>query len=146
MVASVSRYFGHPFKGYQVVTQGNPLSPTILNVVVDAIILHWVTVLTPIESVMGVLGLTGIDLMGYFYSDDGLVALTQPERLHRAFYFLTGLFGRFGLRKNTENTASMVCQPCHAPGVMLTESYKRRMTGIGPTFRKQHRRRVECPE
>ena len=40
----------------------------------------------------------------------------------------------------------MVCQQCHSPGVMLEESYKRKTTGIGPTFQERQRRRVDYPE
>ena len=43
MVARVGRYYGTPFKGPQGVTQGGPLSPTIFNMVVDAVINNWVT-------------------------------------------------------------------------------------------------------
>ena len=58
MVAKAGGYFGRLFKGYQGVTQGNPLSHNILNMVVGAIILHWVTVVTPSEEGTGGLGLT----------------------------------------------------------------------------------------
>ena len=44
MVSQTGRYYGAPFKGYQGVTKGDPLSPTILNMVVDALIQKWVTV------------------------------------------------------------------------------------------------------
>ena len=40
MVASAGGYYGDAFKGARVVTQGNPLSPTIFNVVVDAVVRH----------------------------------------------------------------------------------------------------------
>ena len=40
MVAKDGGYFGRPFKGYQGVTQGDPLYPTIFNVFVDAVIRH----------------------------------------------------------------------------------------------------------
>ena len=71
------------FKDYQGFTQGDPLSPTIFNVVVGAIIRHWVTLVTPSEEVTGVLGMTIITLATYFYADGSLVASTQPERLPR---------------------------------------------------------------
>ena len=77
MVAKDGRYFRRPFKGYRSVTQGNPLLPTIFNVVVDAVMLHWVTAVTSTEVGTGVHGLTIIDLAAYFYADDGLVASTQ---------------------------------------------------------------------
>ena len=41
MVARAGEYFGTGFKGARGVTQGDPLSPTILNVVVDAVVRHW---------------------------------------------------------------------------------------------------------
>ena len=40
-MARVGEYYGAPLYGEQGVTQGYPLSPTILNVVVDAVVRHW---------------------------------------------------------------------------------------------------------
>ena len=40
MVARAGRYFGRLFKGCHGVTQGNPFSTKIFNVVVDAFIRH----------------------------------------------------------------------------------------------------------
>ena len=41
MVARAGGYYGAAFKGERGVTQGAPLSPTIFNVVVDAVVRHW---------------------------------------------------------------------------------------------------------
>ena len=38
MVARAGGYYGTAFRGERVMTQGDPLSPTIFNVVVDAVI------------------------------------------------------------------------------------------------------------
>ena len=43
MVARVGGYYGYAFKGSRGVTQVEPLSPTIFNVVVDAVVRHWAT-------------------------------------------------------------------------------------------------------
>ena len=43
MVARAGGYYGLPFKGYHKVTQGYPLSFTLFNLVVDAVILQWGT-------------------------------------------------------------------------------------------------------
>ena len=40
MVARAGGYYGEAFKGYRGVTQGDPLSPTIFNVVVYAVVRH----------------------------------------------------------------------------------------------------------
>ena len=122
MVAKAGRYFRHPFKGYRGVMQGDPLSSMIFNMVVDAVICHWVTVVMPTEAGRGGIGQTIIDLEAYFYADDGIVALNQPERLWRAYDVLTGLFDRVGLKTNTAKMVSMVRQSCHAPGGMLEEA------------------------
>ena len=42
MVARVGNYYGTLFKGHRWVTQGDPLSPTIFNIVVDEVIRHWI--------------------------------------------------------------------------------------------------------
>ena len=42
MVARAGGYYGTAFRGERGVTQGDPLSPTIFNVVVDAVVWHWV--------------------------------------------------------------------------------------------------------
>ena len=45
MVAKAGGYYGVEFKGARGVTQGDSLYPTIFNVVVDAVVRHWVTVM-----------------------------------------------------------------------------------------------------
>ena len=42
MVARAGGYYRTDFRGERGVTQGDPLSPTLLNVVVDAVVGHWV--------------------------------------------------------------------------------------------------------
>ena len=41
MVVRAGQNYGTGFKGEHGVTQGDPLSPTIFNVVVDAVVRHW---------------------------------------------------------------------------------------------------------
>ena len=41
MAARSGGYYGTAFKGDRGVTQGDPLSPTLFNVVVDAVVRHW---------------------------------------------------------------------------------------------------------
>ena len=76
----------------------------------------------PTEDGTGGPGLIIIDQAAYFYDGNGLVLLTQPERVQRAFDILAGLFDWVGLRTNTAKTVGMVCQPCHAPGGMSEEA------------------------
>ena len=45
MVARAGGYYREAFKAARGVRQGNPLSPTIFNVVMDFLVRHWVTML-----------------------------------------------------------------------------------------------------
>ena len=42
VVARSGGHYGSAFQGFRGVTQGDLLSPTIFNVVVDAVVRHWV--------------------------------------------------------------------------------------------------------
>ena len=44
MLSRSGHYYGAPFTGSMGFTQGNLIPPTIFNMVVDAFIHHWVTV------------------------------------------------------------------------------------------------------
>ena len=141
MVARSGGYFWLPCKGDYGVTQGDPLYPTIFNVVMDVIICHCVAVVAPTEDGMEGLVISIQELASYFYASNGLFALTHPERLQRTVYVLVGLFNRFGLRTNARKMVSMAFQPCHAPGQISSESYGWQMTGTGPSFQERQRRR-----
>ena len=84
--------------------------------------------------------------MAYLYVNDGLIVLTQPEKIKSEFDVLTCLFDRVGLRMNTKKMVSMSFQPCYDPGQMSSEAYKRRTTRTGPTFQYQQRRKVYFPD
>ena len=45
MVAREGGYYWLDFQGFREVKKGDLLSPTILNVVVDAVVRHWVEVI-----------------------------------------------------------------------------------------------------
>ena len=97
-------------------TQGDTLSPTIFNVVVDAVVRHWVTGVIADAEERGELGKEGRHQTEMFYTYDGMVASSDLRWLQGAFNTLVGLFGRVGLRKNVGKIVSMVCHPCQAAG------------------------------
>ena len=59
MVARAGGYYGTAFWGEIGVTQGDPLSPTIFNVVVDAVVRHWVQGVVEESEARGELGQLG---------------------------------------------------------------------------------------
>ena len=80
MVACTGGYFGTLFKGYYGVTHVDPLSPTIFDVVVDAFLWHWVTVVEsteeavdPITADTEVFVRDVQSLAAYFYADNRII-------------------------------------------------------------------------
>ena len=82
-------------------TQGDPLSPIIFNVVVDAVFRHWVTLAVKEAEKWGERGREGRHQAALFYADGGMVASSDPCWIQWAFTNLVGLFDRVGLNTNT---------------------------------------------
>ena len=95
-------------------TQGDPLSPTIFNVVVDAVVRHWVNGIVEEAESRGETEREGQHQAALFYADDGIVVSSDPAWLQGAFTALVGLFDRVGLLTNSGKTVSMVCHPFQA--------------------------------
>ena len=127
-------------------TQGYPLSPTILNVVVDAVVRHWVQGVVEEAEAQGELGQEGRHQAELFYADDGMVASSDPAWIQGAFNALVGLFDRVVLQKNVRKTVRMVCHPFQAAGNITKAAYRRRLMGEGNSYRERQRDRVECEE
>ena len=146
MLARAGGYYGRAFKGEFLVTQGNPLSPIIFNVVLDAVVRHWVTrVVVGVEE-RGKLGKEGRHQAALFYAEDGMVASSDPRWLQGAFNTLVGLFDRLGLGTNFGKTVGMVCQPYQTADNLLEAAYGRRVTVEGPTYRERLKGQVSCRE
>merc|ERR1712086_1230862 len=62
-----ARYYGRVFKAKRGVTQGGPLSPTIFNLMLDAVVKVW---LMELEGKMDFQDVHR--LLAVFYADDGL--------------------------------------------------------------------------
>ena len=139
MVARAGRYYGKGFKGERGVTQGDPLSPTIFNVVVDAVVRHWLQLATREAERRGERGRKGRHQAALFYTDDGMLASSDPWWLQSAFTILVVFFDGVGLKTNQRKTVSMTCRPCSTPGNRSEASYTHTMTGAGPTPRERKR-------
>ena len=53
MVTRSGGHYMNLFKGFRGVTQGDPLSPSLFNVVVDAVVRHWVEEMVEIAGGKG---------------------------------------------------------------------------------------------
>ena len=84
--------------------------------VVDAVVRHWVTMALDEAEKRGKRGYEGRHQVALFYTDDVMVASSNPCWLQWAFNALVSLFERVGLQKNVGKRVSMVCRPCQAAG------------------------------
>ena len=147
MVARTGGYYGTAFQGFRGVTQGDPLSPTILNVVVDTVVQHWVAVVVERSGVQDGHGWEGRHQIALLYIDDGMVVSSDPGCLQGSFNTLLGLFCQVGLQTNVRKMVRMVCCTCQAAGTQSEAEYKQCMTGAGLAYRwRRQRFRVQCSE
>ena len=72
-------YYGEEFKGARGVTQGDPLSPTIFNVVVDAVVRHWVTMALDEAEKRGERESEARHQASLFYAEDIMVTSSDPR-------------------------------------------------------------------
>ena len=78
-------------------TQGDPLSPTIFNVVVDVVVRHWVKVVLDEAEKRRERGDEVRHQAALFYADNGMVASSDPRWLEGDFDALVSLFKWVGL-------------------------------------------------
>ena len=107
LVCKASSCYGELFKARRGVTQGGPVSPTIFNLMVDAVIREWERLLLLKGTPLGQVRV----LVSIFYADDGLIASQHQEDLQTAVDLLTGLFDYVGLQTNTKKTEVMAFLP-----------------------------------
>ena len=126
--------------------QGDPLYPTIFNVVADAVVRHWVHGVVKEADARGDIRREGRHQAALSYADNGMVASSYSTWLQGAFNALVGLFDRVGLQTNVGKTVSMVCHPCQVAGNITQTAYRRRLTGEERSYRDGQWDRVECEE
>ena len=125
---------------------GDPIYPAIFNVVVYAVVQHWVSVMVEVAEEQDGHGQEGRNQNYLFCVDNGMIASSDPLWLQGDFSTLVGLFNRVGLKTNVGKTVEMVYHPCQAAGTPLEAAYGRRMTGEGPLYRESQRGQSQCKE
>ena len=108
IVAKAGDYYRSAFQLSRGVTQGEPLSPTILNVVMDAVVRHWVAVMAKGADKRSGYVQEVRHKNSLFYEDDGMVASSYPRWLQGALSTPAGMFDRVGLKTNVGRTVVMV--------------------------------------
>jgi Reverse transcriptase (RNA-dependent DNA polymerase) len=122
-------------------TQGSLLSPTIFNIQIDAVVRHWLHLITQDDNVVQY----GMGNLA-FYADDGLLGATNAEWLGSSFNILVDLFTRIGLHTNYSKTVLMACHPKLPHTNTSNTAYHQRLTGTGPTYNERKQEYVNCPD
>ena len=113
IVLRKASYHGPVFEASRGVTQGGLFSPFEFNIVLDAVIRHWLTLVITADGRVAQTGLGPLvaDKLAAFYADDGLITATDNDWLQGALDVLVNLFRRCGLQTNVNKTKLMTCFP-----------------------------------
>jgi hypothetical protein len=139
VVARQQGYHGEPFRSERGTTQGDIISPTIFNVVVDAVIRTW-------HHKLETHGIADM-VKAVFYADDGHFYSTNADALQLATDLIVELFECMGLQTNPTKTKIMICAPQPHSTRICTPVYKRRMAGTretNNTYSARKRQHIEC--
>ena len=128
-------------KGYQIphfkviwgTTQGGIISPTLIDLIVNNVVIYWLalTVEDQLVAHKG-LGLAIGRCLRLFYSDDGVVGLRYLEWLQGALNLLIGIFRRYKLVMNVESSKAMAYQMGTLSSGMSEEAVVNRRGGNVP--------------
>jgi hypothetical protein len=137
VVARQQGYYSKPFRSERGTTQGDIASPTIFNILVDAVVREWYHQLRS----------EGIDdvVRAIFYADDGHIYSSDADALQKAADLIVDIFERVGLKANPTKTKAMICAPNPSVIRISSPAYQRRMNDpTAPTHRERKRLPVEC--
>ena len=98
VLAQAGKYYGATFQGLRERTHGYPLSPTIFNMVLDAVICCWFMLVLVEEAVPDGFGWAVQWPEALFYVDDGLLASPRPFWIQLTLDILMGMFDRLAFR------------------------------------------------
>jgi Reverse transcriptase (RNA-dependent DNA polymerase) len=125
-------FYGNPIKSDRGVTQGDPLSPILFNILIDAIV----------RETKRIHGHHASNII--FYADDGLITGTDPVQLQNYLNTMTTLFLKVGLQINSDKTKIMIARP-HIPNHrMCSPVFHRRFGGDAPAYADFIKQQVIC--
>ena len=106
------------------VTQGDPESPIIFNIVVDAVVWEVLDVVCIPKEAQRAMGWAAEERNLVFYVDDGRIAGRDHEWLQDALTVTVAMFRRMGLEDNLNKTNTVVCTSRFIWGEWVETAYK----------------------
>jgi Reverse transcriptase (RNA-dependent DNA polymerase) len=125
-------FFGKPLKSNRGVTQGDPLSQVLLNIMIDAVVRQTKHILgTEYNSII-------------FYADDGLITGNNKEQLQRFLDTMIQLLANLGLKINPEKTKILVGHPSIINHRIASPVFNRRFGGNEVLYAEYCTQQVTC--
>ena len=138
--------FGRMLRTERRVTQEDPVSLKIFNIVVDAVVRAvMLEVCGPQEANNG-FGWAAGEHNFVLFADYGQIAGRNPIWVQTTLTAMLRRFERVGLQTNLGKTKATVCTLGFILVQQVAKTYKRRATGERATLRKWKRTRVSCVE
>jgi Reverse transcriptase (RNA-dependent DNA polymerase) len=125
-------FYGPSIKSDRGVTQGDPLSPILFNLIIDAIIRETKRVTTHLDGFI------------IFYADDGLIASNSLENIQYYLNVINTLLSYVGLNINAEKTKILVGHPIIYNHRISSPVFNRRFGGDEPSYSEFQQQLVEC--
>ena len=117
-------------------TQGDPVSPNIFNMVLDAEARATMMEVYILQETQHGMGWSAWDQEIIFYSDDGRIAWRNPIWFQGMLTKLVRMFERMYIDTNMGKTKSMKCMPGFIWAKIGKYAQKRRATGYGSTYQE----------
>ena len=100
MTPKAGKYFGGPFRTEGGVTQGDPVSPKIFNIVVDVLVRAVLLEVCGTQEAHHGFGWSVGEHIYFKYSDDGQIAGSNPIWLQTTLTSMVRIFEKVGFQKN----------------------------------------------
>ena len=144
VVTKSGKCYGRPFSMGIGVTQGDPVSPTLFNIIVDAVFQATLQEICGPQEYQQGFGWSTREHNILFYVDDGRISGQELIWVQASLTKMVRIFERIGLQTNLNNTKAIICTTGFIWGQQGAEACKKGATGEGPTFRETNRTRVRC--
>ena len=134
VVKKAGNYYGRPFSTWRGVTQGYPVSPTLFNIIVVAVVRTTLQEICGPKEAQHVFGWSAGEHNIWFYAYDRKITGRDPFWFQAALTTMVRMFERVELQTNLNKTKAMICMTGFIWRQQVAEMYNRRATGEGPTL------------